>query len=135
MFIEHLHPDDRQATQDAINRAIATRTMYDTQYRTVGTDGRIRWIRAIGHTAYDDEGIPRRFDGITVDITSQKRAEQSLRESEAYFRSMADNAPALLWVTAPTAECTYLSRQWYEFTGRTPQQDLGFGWLENVHPD
>jgi PAS domain S-box-containing protein len=33
------------------------------------------------------------------------------------------------------SSCIYLSKQWYEITGRTPSQDLGFGWVENTHPD
>jgi PAS domain S-box-containing protein len=70
-----------------------------------------------------------------VDITANKRAEQAVRDSEAHFRSMADNAPVKLWVTDPTGACTYLSKRWYEFTGRPVGGDVGFGWLEAVHPD
>ena len=51
------------------------------------------------------------------------------------FRSIADNVPAALWTTDASGSCTYLSQKWYAFTGRTPAQDLGAGWLENVHPD
>ena len=48
---------------------------------------------------------------------------------------MVDNSPAIMWITDKDARCTYLSRQWYEVTGRTPADDLGFGWVENVHPE
>ena len=67
-FFERMHPDDREPTRQAIERAIAERTTYDTHYRTVGLDGRTRSIRAIGRAHYD-EGRPVRFDGITVDVT------------------------------------------------------------------
>jgi PAS domain S-box-containing protein len=69
------------------------------------------------------------------DITLEKWAEQALRESEAHFRTMADNVPAMLWVTEPTGRCTYLSKQWYEYTGNAPEQSLELGCLKNVHPD
>jgi PAS domain S-box-containing protein len=59
----------------------------------------------------------------------------TLRESEARFRHMADNAPVMIWVTEADASCTYLSRSWYDFTGQTPEKSLGFGWLDAVHPD
>lgn len=60
--------------------------------------------------------------------------EEERREQENHFRIIADNAPTILWTTDADGVCTYLSRQWYEFTGGTPAQDLGFGWLDRVHP-
>ena len=77
----------------------------------------------------------RRVAILFNDISDRRRAETALRESEAHFRSMADNAPTILWVSNPKGKCTYLSQQWYEFTGGTPGTDLGLGWLDKVHPD
>lgn len=56
-------------------------------------------------------------------------------KSEQYFRDLVDSSPAMLWVTRSDGFCTYLSKQWYEFTGRETHQDLGLGWTENIHPD
>jgi len=39
----------------------------------------------------------------------------------------------MLWTTDRDGYCTYLSKRWFDYTGRTPEQDIGFGWLENVH--
>ena len=65
----------------------------------------------------------------------RRRATAELRESEKRFRSMADSAPVMVWVTDRDGSCTYLSRSWYEFTGQTPETGLGFGWLDVVHPE
>lgn len=65
----------------------------------------------------------------------RRQAEEAIRESEARFREMADNAPVMVWVTGPDASCTFLSKSWCEFTGQTPETGLGFGWVEAVHPD
>src|SRR5262245_25857959 len=58
-----------------------------------------------------------------------------LGESEARFRSLADSAPVLIWVSGPDKLCTYLSKGWLDFTGRTLVEELGSGWADSVHPD
>jgi PAS domain S-box-containing protein len=73
--------------------------------------------------------------GVGIDITERKWAETALRASEEQFRSMADTAPAMLWVTDPTGACTFLSRGWYEFTGQTEATGLDYGWTDAVHPE
>jgi signal transduction histidine kinase len=88
LFYARLHPDDRGRARGAIELAIGTRTQYDIEYRTVSPEGRIKWIRAIGRTAYDASGQPVRFDGITREITGLKEAEEARdRAKEALMRS------------------------------------------------
>ena len=76
--------------------------------------------------------------GIAVnfrDITDRKRAEAALRDSELRFRSMADAIPALLWRADPDNRGIWFNKQWLDFTGRTLQQEVGYGWGESIHPD
>ena len=63
------------------------------------------------------------------------RAIQATRESEDRFRSMADSAPVMLWVSGLDMGCTWFNHSWLEFTGRSLEQGLGNGWTEGVHPD
>jgi len=79
-FYECLHPDDREPTRQAIARSNESDLPYDIEYRTVAPDGREKWIRAMGRTFYDEAGNPRRFDGVTLDITNLKHAEESHRK-------------------------------------------------------
>ena len=133
-FYDRIHPEDREPTRSAIERSISGRTSYNVDYRTVDPKtGRVTWVRAIGRTFYATDGTPTRFDGITFDVTDQKRAEASLRESEQRFREMANAAPAMIWVTNERHECTFLSQSWCDFTGQSAEDGLGFGWFEAVH--
>ncbi len=69
------------------------------------------------------------------DVTEQKRAEHALRESEERFRTMANAAPVMIWMSGPDALCTFFNQRWVDFTGRPMEQQMGNGWTESVHPD
>ena len=69
-----------------------------------------------------------------ADAIESSRAEHARRESERRFRTMADQAPVMIWVREPDGACSFLSRSWYDFTGQTPDQALGSGWLDAVNP-
>ena len=72
---------------------------------------------------------------IARDITERKRAEEELRKSEKRFRLMADSAPMLIWLSGLDTLATDFNKAWLEFTGRTLQQELGEGWIIDLHPD
>nr|WP_240456461.1 PAS domain S-box protein [Sphingomonas yabuuchiae] len=63
------------------------------------------------------------------------RARVELVDSEDRFRNMADHAPVMMWMTDADGVCTYLNRRWYEYTGQTCDEALGYGWLNATHPD
>lgn len=71
----------------------------------------------------------------TATAVERLRADDRMRESEARFRNMADNAPVMMWVTDPSGVCTYLNAGWYAFTGQEKGRGEGYGWLDAVHPD
>lgn len=97
--------------------------------------GGTRYIHADYVPDIQPDGTVAGFFALVNDMTSHRAAEHALRESEARFREMADNAPVMTWVVDEQGSCTFLNRLWYEFTGQTPETGLGFGWLAAVHPD
>ena len=78
-----------------------------------------------------DAGVVVTFD----DVTEDRRAADALRETEARFRTMADSAPVLVWMSDAEAQRTWFNLPWLEFTGRSMDQETGNRWAEGVHPD
>ncbi|WP_185816904.1 PAS domain-containing protein [Hymenobacter metallilatus] len=77
-------------------------------------------------------------DGVLVfayEVTDQVRARRVVEKSEQYLRMMADNVPAMIWLTNADGNCVYINQQWYEYTGQTEAEGLGLGWLTVIHPD
>ncbi|HTM44221.1 MAG TPA: PAS domain S-box protein, partial [Polyangiaceae bacterium] len=92
-----------------------------------------------------ETGTQRHFGGMVTrvddghlllilrDIQATKEAELKAQESEARFRIMADQAPAMLWMAGIDGECEFFNKTWLEFTGRTLEQEVGVGWAEGVY--
>lgn len=56
-------------------------------------------------------------------------------ENEHALRSIIDHLPALMWISDIDNSWLWVNQGWLDFTGRSLDQELGSGWLENVHPD
>lgn len=57
------------------------------------------------------------------------------RESEGLHRSMAELMPQIVWTANRNGSFDYYNRRWYEYTGYTPEQTLGWGWQPVLHPE
>jgi PAS domain S-box-containing protein len=123
LFYAILHPDDRERTRQAVERAIFDGEGYDVEYRTVAPDGRFRWLRAKGRAYFDPAGKPTRFDGITIDITASRVAQEALRRSEETFQAFMNHSPTASWITDADGRLVYCSGT-YRRSFKLPTDDL-----------
>ena len=87
------HPDDRGRVSEAIATAIADRTEYNLEYRVIRRDGAIRWLRDRGRVILDDGGGVALFAaGALMDVTEQRRIEDSERMLAAVTQALATSA-------------------------------------------
>jgi PAS domain S-box-containing protein len=89
-------------------------------------DGHYRPLR-------DEQGQVVGGIAVVRDVTDRTRAEEQLRETESRFQNMADASPVLLWLAEADGLCTFFNQTWLRFTGRTLQEEWGYGWAEGVH--
>jgi PAS domain S-box-containing protein len=64
----------------------------------------------------------RYVGGMALDITRQKRAEQTVIESEQRVRMMAEVSPVMIWVTNSRGTIEFVNRAYREFFGVTDEQ-------------
>ncbi|MFZ1684202.1 MAG: PAS domain S-box protein [Candidatus Zixiibacteriota bacterium] len=90
-----VHPDDIESAELILREHFANqRETYIAEFRMRQKSGFYIWIQARGRVvAWDGEGRATRMVGIHTDISSQKLAEQSIRESEHAYRAMFDQSP------------------------------------------
>lgn len=72
---------------------------------------------------------------VSQDITELHRVEAELQKSQENSRLIADTAPILLWLTDASGLCKFVNQRWLDFTGRTFEQELGYGWTESIHSE
>ncbi|WP_421999239.1 PAS domain S-box protein [Reyranella sp.] len=137
VFLAGLHPEDRESTDRAVQRALdpAIRAPYEIEYRTLGLqDGIERWIAAAGHVFFAGAAAVR-FVGTVFDISAQKRSEERLRASEALFRTMAQAMPNHVWTAPPDGKLDWFNDQVYAYSGAAAGSLEDRGWTAMVHPD
>lgn len=72
------------------------------------------------------------FLAIILDITTRRRAELALRDSEERFRTIVNTIPQLAWIAEADGSRTWYNQRWYDYTGTTPEEMDGLGW-QKVH--
>ena len=98
IFIDRIHPQDRDAMLEALKTAQKLHQTYQHEYRVIWQDGSIHWIQAIGDfyqpTDAKDNLSSKNYNrmlGIVIDVTKQKLAEQKIYEQAALL-DVATNA-------------------------------------------
>jgi PAS domain S-box-containing protein len=78
-FLNAIHPEDRDAVEQAYSSSLETRTDYDIDHRLLMPDGRVKYVHEHGTTVYDATGRALRSVGTVQDITERQRIEAELQ--------------------------------------------------------
>ncbi len=80
-FLELLVPEDRARVRDRLPQALS-RPEIDTEFRTVWPDGSRHWLMVRGKSQFDESGEALRMNGILMDVTAEKMAEDFLQKAK-----------------------------------------------------
>jgi PAS domain S-box-containing protein len=155
-----VHPEDLPKVEDAIREHVLHGVLFNISARFRHKDGSIVWVLSRGVAVKGPDGRPLRMVGTHTDISDLKKGEDALRQlnerlearvaertreleevnrslaaSELQYRNVTETLPQLVWTSDPRGSCDYLGPQWIAYTGRPAAEHIGFGWLNQVHPE
>ena len=138
-WLEILHPGDREAVLAESARTAESGEPYRQDYRMIAADGRIVWIHDESVLIHDADGRPLLWQGVMIDITERKEAEEALARAEERYRALVEHIPAVVYgePVPGSHEAFYVSPQIEELAGYTPDEWRATPsfWEERIHPD
>ena len=119
LWRDALHPDDRDRVLSSYREAVDTKADYECTYRLVRPDSRAVWVR--DSSAYVSDG-PRSYrQGFIVDVTAQKKSEETADRNATLMRSLIDGTIDGVTLTDRSGRIVMANRPLLKFA-----QELGF---------
>ena len=123
VWFDRIHPEDRAAVRDALERHARGETpLYGAEYRLRHRDGHYLWIESRGMAVADGTpGPARRIIGTHTDITTRRALEERLRDLNTDLESKVAERTTQL-VAANRAKSEFLANMSHEI--RTPMSAI-----------
>jgi PAS domain S-box-containing protein len=136
-WVPFQHPDDVEPSTSALMTAIQNQQRYEMEHRMLQKNGEYRWVLSQANPAFDANGEVFAYVGSSIDIHEAKINQQTLVESEARFRALADESPVFVFMldAGPLAPVSYWNKTWLTYTGQTYEEALGTAWNGILHED
>jgi PAS domain S-box-containing protein len=129
------HPDDYRRELPRIRELLDGVPITKFEKRYLHKDGHWVWGRVSCSTMRDGEGRVAYVTGIVENITEQKAAEDSLRQSEQRYQLLTRNIRDVIWACDLYFHWTYISPSYERLAGFTPEEAMGLTIGEIITPE
>ena len=123
--IKQFHPDDVGRVQETYWALLRNGDSNTLVARVQHRDGHWIWVEARNRLVRDEAGAPAKIIGIITDISARHAAETALQESEANYRSLYANAPAIIYTVDTANRIVTVTNQALELFGYTREEVIG----------
>ncbi|WP_088894908.1 PAS domain S-box protein [Leptolyngbya ohadii] len=135
-FVNLIHVEDLPSFVSSVAYAVEHFLPWHWEGRIVVPSGQMKWIEGKSQAQQTIEGAA--WDGILIDISDRKEAEETLRQSEENFRQLTENIRAVFWMSdLSIGQVLYVSPAYEEIWGQPCEalyQDFS-QWIDAIHPE
>ncbi len=127
------HPDHFERVTNSLTERAAKGESWEDSFPLLSKTGQYHWFLATAMPIRNDEGTVVRWFGTCTDITTEREAQDRIRESEERFRMLADHMSQMAYMVDPCGTVTWVNQRWLEYTGLSKEQMNQGGWEQVVH--
>lgn len=133
VFLDTVHPDDRDIVNRTYNESVQTRTPYNIMHRLRMKDGRVKYVHERCETFYDEQGRPLSSLGTVQDITERKLAEETLFQEKERAQVTLQSIGDAVITTDAEARVDYMNPVAEQLTGWSLAEAKGLPLLSVFH--
>lgn len=130
-----IHEDDRDRVLEGTRAAIIAGEEIDYEYRIIGESGELFWIRDRSCFIKDKDGRNICWQGVILDVTERKLATGTLKENEARYRQLFENANDIIYVHDLAGNYISVNQAAERIFGYTRDEVLRLNMTEIIAPD
>ncbi|WP_304065961.1 PAS domain S-box protein [Pedobacter glucosidilyticus] len=131
-WYDTVHPEDKAIVQILWSQAMKYDQNFTIEARLQNTKGEFRWHLIKGVPLKNKENEVLVWVGSNSDIHDQKQQLKQLKDSEEYFKTLADETPFMVWKSDAEGHFVYVNKQWTAFTGLSVTESLGEGFRKAI---
>jgi len=127
--------EDYECVWNVIHSRHEEEDHYQVEHRLPRKDGQIIWVETVGRFIRDASGRLTEIQCNVRNITKRKRAEETLRKSEEYFRAITENTSDVIFIVDELGIIAYVSPSIERFVGYSPDELIGTSAFDLILPD
>jgi diguanylate cyclase (GGDEF)-like protein/PAS domain S-box-containing protein len=135
MWLRVIHPDDCGWVLEETEAAMKAGVETDYEYRVIARDKSLYWVRDRGCFIRDEQGKTICWQGIIIDITKRRQAEEALTESEVRYRALFENANDLIYIHDLKGNYLAMNKSAERVFGYAPEEVLALNIREVIAPE
>ncbi len=132
LILGQIHPDDRDNFFESIALSAETLRPWELMFRIINPSGKLRWVQGQSRPERLADGSTL-WDGVMLDVTDRKIAEEQLHFQQLQLRAILDNLPCRVWLNDLDGSYITVNKMFGAFLNLTPEQIVGRS-IQSIFP-